>query len=44
MIVSGAESAFGKWTAAASLLQQSLRPMGYARESFAGKTAHRLTP
>lgn len=44
MIVDGAESAFGKRLAATSLIQQSLRPAGYTRESFAGKTAHRLTP
>ncbi|WP_375403606.1 serine hydrolase domain-containing protein [uncultured Sphingomonas sp.] len=44
MIVDGAESAFGKRLAAASLIQQSLRPAGYTRESFAGKAAHRLTP
>jgi CubicO group peptidase (beta-lactamase class C family) len=44
MIADGAESTFGKRSAAASVIQQSLRPAGYARESFAGKTAHRLTP
>jgi CubicO group peptidase (beta-lactamase class C family) len=44
MIADGAEATFGKRSAAASLIQQSLRPAGYARESFAGKTAHRLTP
>ena len=44
MIVDGAEATVGKRSAAASLIQQSLRPAGYARESFAGKTAHRLTP
>jgi CubicO group peptidase (beta-lactamase class C family) len=44
MIADGAESTFGKRLAAASLIQQSLRPAGYQRESFAGKTAHRLTP
>jgi CubicO group peptidase (beta-lactamase class C family) len=44
LIIDGAESAFARRSAAASLLQQSLRPAGYARESFAGRTAHRLTP
>ena len=44
MIVDGAEAAMGRRLAAASLIQQSLRPPGYARESFAGRTAHRLTP
>lgn len=44
MIVDGAEATFNKRSAAASLVQQSLRPAGYARESFAGRTAHRLTP
>ena len=44
MIADGAEATFGKRSAAASLIQQSLRPVGYTRESFAGKTAHRLTP
>ena len=44
MIADGAEATFAKRSAAASLIQQSLRPAGYARESFAGKTAHRLTP
>lgn len=44
LIVDGAESAFARRSAAASLLQQSLRPAGYTRESFAGRTAHRLTP
>lgn len=44
MIVDGAEATFGKRSAAASIIQQSLRPAGYERESFAGKAAHRLTP
>ena len=44
MIADGLEATFGKRSAAASLIQQSLRPAGYARESFAGKTPHRLTP
>ena len=44
MIADGSESTFAKRSAAATVIQQSLRPAGYARESFAGKTAHRLTP
>ena len=44
MIADGAEATLGKRSAAASIVQQSLRPAGYQRESFAGKTAHRLTP
>jgi CubicO group peptidase (beta-lactamase class C family) len=44
MIADGAEATFGKRLAAASIIQQSLRPAGYQRESFAGKAAHRLTP
>ena len=44
MIADGAEATFAKRSAAASVIQQSLRPAGYARESFAGKAAHRLTP
>jgi CubicO group peptidase (beta-lactamase class C family) len=44
MIADGAESTFSKRSAAASVIQQSLRPAGYSRESFAGKRAHRLTP
>jgi CubicO group peptidase (beta-lactamase class C family) len=44
MILDGAESAFGRRLAAVSLVQQSLRPAGYERENFAGRTAHALTP
>ena len=44
LIVNGAASTLGKRQAAASVLQQSLRPAGYERESFAGRTANRLTP
>lgn len=44
MIVDGSEATLGKRLAAASIIQQSLRPAGYQRESFAGKTAHRMTP
>ena len=44
MIADGSEATFGKRSAAASVIQQSLRPAGFERESFAGKTAHKLTP
>ncbi len=43
-LVDGAEATLSKRSAAISIIQQSLRPTGYQRESFAGKTAHRLTP
>lgn len=44
MIADGSEATFGKRSAAAAIIQQSLRPTGFERESFAGVTAHRLTP
>jgi CubicO group peptidase (beta-lactamase class C family) len=44
MIVDGAESTANKRSAATSIIQGSLRPAGYAPETFAGKAAHRLTP
>jgi CubicO group peptidase (beta-lactamase class C family) len=44
MLTDGAEAVASKRSAAVSLVGQSLRPAGYQRESFAGKTAHRLTP
>lgn len=44
VITDGADATLGKRSAAASLVQQTLRPAGYTRESFAGRTAHRLTP
>ncbi len=44
MIVDGSEATFGKRSAAAAVVESSLRPAGYTRETFAGKTAHRLTP
>ena len=44
MIADGAQATYGKRSAAASIIQQSLRPAGYERESFAGRAAHRLTP
>ena len=33
-----------KRSAAAALIERSLRPAGYVRETFAGKTPHHLTP
>ena len=44
MIADGAESVASKRSSAVNLIGQSLRPAGYERENFAGKTAHRLTP
>ncbi len=44
VITDGSEATANKRSAAISALQQSLRPAGYMRESFAGRTAHRLTP
>ena len=43
-IVDGSEATANKRSAAVSTLEQSLRPVGYVRETFAGRTAHRLTP
>ncbi|WP_246623350.1 serine hydrolase domain-containing protein [Sphingomonas colocasiae] len=44
VITDGAESTANKRSAATSVIQGSLRPAGYAPETFAGKAAHRLTP
>ncbi len=44
LIIDGAEATMNKRAAAASIIERSLRPAGYVRETFAGKTAHRLTP
>lgn len=44
MILDGSEATYGKRVAAVSLVQASLHPAGYTRETFAGKAAHRLTP
>ncbi|MCJ8156989.1 beta-lactamase family protein [Sphingomonas sp. LaA6.9] len=43
LIADGAESTANKRSGATSILQQSLRPAGYAPETFAGKAPHRLT-
>lgn len=42
MIADGSEATFEKRGAAAALVSQSLRPAGYAKESFAGRTARPL--
>ncbi|MBN2971310.1 beta-lactamase family protein [Roseomonas aeriglobus] len=39
-LIDGAEATAEKRLAAVGLVSQSLRPAGYSRESFAGKTAH----
>ena len=44
MIADGVAATLNKRSAAASIIQQSLRPAGFERESFAGRTAHQLTP
>ena len=44
VIVDGSEATFEKRGAQALLIMQSLRPAGYARETFAGRTAHPLDP
>lgn len=43
-IVNGADATLNKRAAQAAIIQRSLRPAGYAPETFAGRTAHRLTP
>jgi len=43
-IVNGADATMNKRAAAAAIIERSLRPAGYAPETFAGRTAHRLTP
>jgi CubicO group peptidase (beta-lactamase class C family) len=44
LIVDGSAGTAAKRSAALSVLQAGLRPAGYQKENFAGKTAHRLTP
>ncbi|MDT9600089.1 serine hydrolase domain-containing protein [Sphingosinicella rhizophila] len=44
VIAEGGEATANKRSAAAGLIQGSLRPAGYKPESFAGRKAHRLTP
>lgn len=43
LLVDGSISTFEKRAAAVQLLLASLQPAGHVRESFAGRTAHRLT-
>jgi CubicO group peptidase (beta-lactamase class C family) len=43
-IVDGADATMNKRAAAAEIIERSLRPAGYTPETFAGKTARRLTP
>lgn len=42
--VNGSDATVNKRAAAAGLIERSLRPAGHVRETFAGRTAHRLTP
>ncbi len=44
LLIDGAMATYAKRSAAVGVLQQSLRPAGYAPENFAGKPAHHLTP
>jgi CubicO group peptidase (beta-lactamase class C family) len=44
LLVNGSESTFEKRDAAVALLAGSLQPAGHVRETFAGRTANRLTP
>jgi CubicO group peptidase (beta-lactamase class C family) len=43
-IVEGSAATYEKRAGPFSVILQSLRPAGHARESFAGRTAHRLDP
>lgn len=44
LLINGSVATYSKRSAAVSLLQESLRPAGYAQEDFARKQPHRLTP
>ncbi|MEN9932442.1 MAG: hypothetical protein RIS17_1015, partial [Pseudomonadota bacterium] len=44
LLIDGAMATYAKRSAAVGVLQQSLRPAGYAPENFAGKPVHHLTP
>jgi hypothetical protein len=44
VLLDGSEPTFEKRRAPLALVLNSLRPAGYQRESFAGKTPHRLDP
>lgn len=44
MVIDGSAGTAAKRSAALQVVQQGLYPAGFQRESFAGKTAHDLTP
>ncbi|MBW8297117.1 serine hydrolase [Sphingopyxis sp.] len=44
LVIDGSAGTAAKRSAAMSVVAQSLRPAGFQKESFAGKTAHELTP
>lgn len=44
VIIDATEATAEKRGAALNLIEQSLRPVGYTRETFAGRTAHPLDP
>jgi CubicO group peptidase (beta-lactamase class C family) len=44
VLIDGSESTFEKRSAAAGLVMGSLQPAAHVRETFAGRTANRLTP
>jgi CubicO group peptidase (beta-lactamase class C family) len=44
LVIDGSAGTAAKRSAAMSVVAQSLRPAGFEKESFAGKTAHELTP
>lgn len=44
LIVDGSAGTAAKRSAALQVVQQGLQPVGFQRETFAGKVAHRLTP
>ncbi|GGJ36458.1 serine hydrolase [Sphingopyxis bauzanensis] len=44
LVIDGSAGTAAKRSAAMSVVAQGLRPAGFQKESFAGKTAHELTP
>lgn len=44
LVVDGSAGTAAKRSAALSVVAQGLRPAGFRKESFAGRTAHQLTP
>ncbi len=44
VLIDGSQSTFEKRDAAIGVVFASIQPEGYVRETFAGRTAHRLTP